>query len=84
MRSVYDFVDVVGFLSTGDTVIPGNFGQKDQNMALRWVQKNIYSFGGDPNRVTLYGHSSGAMSAHLHSLSPMSRGINLQRVHFVN
>ncbi|XP_065226957.1 esterase E4-like [Planococcus citri] len=66
---------VFGFLSTGDTVIPGNFGLKDQTLAMKWVQKNIHHFGGDPDRVTLHGHSSGAACVHLHTLSPASKGL---------
>lgn len=52
----------------------GNMGLKDQVLALKWVQKNIRSFGGDPSRVIAFGTSSGAMCAHSHLLSPMSRG----------
>lgn len=43
-------------------------------MALKWVQQNIYDFGGDPSKVTLHGHSSGAVNAHMHTLSPLSTG----------
>jgi hypothetical protein len=41
----------IGFLNTGDEVVRGNMGLKDQNMALKWVQQNIRAFGGDPNQV---------------------------------
>nr|XP_036215154.1 venom carboxylesterase-6-like isoform X2 [Bactrocera oleae] len=64
-----------GFLSTGDEHMTGNFGLKDQNMALKWVQKYIYAFNGDPSRVTIFGHSAGSISTHLHMLSPASRGL---------
>jgi len=42
---------------------------------LQWVQNNIANFGGDPNRVTLFGQSSGAVSVSLHLLSPLSKGL---------
>ncbi|TOF71645.1 hypothetical protein CGJ15_27885, partial [Vibrio parahaemolyticus] len=61
---------ILGFLSTEDTVIPGNFGLKDQTMALQWIQRNVHNFGGDASRITLYGVSSGGVSVHFHILSP--------------
>lgn len=64
-----------GFLSTGDSVVPGNNGLKDQVMALRWVQQNIAHFGGDPGNVTVGGVSAGGASVHLQVLSPMSKGM---------
>ena len=42
----------LGFMSTSDDVIPGNFGLWDQRLALQWVQKNILDYGGDPNQVS--------------------------------
>ncbi|CAG9813198.1 unnamed protein product [Phaedon cochleariae] len=54
---------------------PGNAGLKDQNMALRWVKNNIEKFGGDPDRITIGGHSAGACSVIHHVLAPKSRGL---------
>ncbi|XP_058831532.1 juvenile hormone esterase-like [Topomyia yanbarensis] len=65
---------VFGFLSTEDSNSPGNYGLKDQSMALRWVQKNIKRFGGDTKRVMIVGHDAGAASVQLHMMSPLSRG----------
>ncbi|XP_063224171.1 esterase FE4-like [Bacillus rossius redtenbacheri] len=64
-----------GFLSTGDGEAAGNYGLKDQLLALRWVRRNVAAFGGDPGRVTLLGAQAGAASAHLHMLSPRSQGL---------
>ncbi|XP_063223076.1 uncharacterized protein LOC134531312 [Bacillus rossius redtenbacheri] len=66
---------VFGFLSVNGTDAPGNAGLKDQSAALRWVQKNIAKFGGDPNNVTIFGMSAGGASIHYHILSPMSKGL---------
>ncbi|XP_052859908.1 juvenile hormone esterase-like, partial [Anopheles cruzii] len=66
---------VLGFLSTGDSLAPGNAGLKDQTLALQWVKDNIRTFGGDSNLVTIFGQSAGATSVHLHMISPLSRGL---------
>lgn len=51
-----------GFFSTGDEHAAGNWGLKDQVLALKWVKANIEKFGGDPDRITLAGTSAGAAS----------------------
>ena len=53
-------------------------GLRDQVLALQWIQKNIQSFGGDPNRVTLTGESAGALAVLLVLISPSSRGLLFQ------
>ncbi|CAN8013699.1 unnamed protein product, partial [Ixodes persulcatus] len=68
-------LSMLGFLSVGTPELPGNLGFWDQHLALNWVQKNIHRFGGDPNDVTLGGHSAGAISAGLHATSPHSKGL---------
>ncbi|XP_046751105.1 esterase E4-like [Diprion similis] len=68
-------VGPLGFLSTGDEVASGNWGLKDQVLALKWVQNNIKYFGGDPDRVTLAGASSGSGSVHILTLSDATIGL---------
>ncbi|XP_042209766.1 esterase FE4-like [Homarus americanus] len=65
----------LGFLSTGDRTIPGNYGSLDQIAALRWVNSHIAQFGGDPSKVTLGGFSAGSASAHLFMISPRAKGL---------
>ncbi|XP_040838501.1 cocaine esterase-like isoform X1 [Ochotona curzoniae] len=66
---------ILGFFSTGDQHASGNWGYLDQVAALRWVQQNIAHFGGNPDRVTIFGESAGGISVSSHVLSPMSQGL---------
>ncbi|XP_065217534.1 juvenile hormone esterase-like [Planococcus citri] len=65
----------LGFFGLNNDQISGNFGMKDQVLALQWVRENIAKFGGDPNKVTLMGESTGAACVHLHMFSPLSKGL---------
>uniref|UniRef100_A0A0K0ENL3 COesterase domain-containing protein n=1 Tax=Strongyloides stercoralis TaxID=6248 RepID=A0A0K0ENL3_STRER len=65
----------LGFLSTGDEVLPGNVGLWDMIMALKWVKTNAHVFGGDPNNIMLSGHGSGAAAASLLAISPKTEGL---------
>ena len=66
-------LNIFGFLYTGTQEAPGNVGLWDQALALEWVNDNIKYFGGDPNRVTIFGESAGGWSTSLHIISPISR-----------
>lgn len=66
---------LLGFLSTGDEQMSGNFGLLDQIQALKWVQEHIHNFGGNPDLVTIFGESAGGISVSLQLLSPLSKGL---------
>ncbi|XP_025083211.1 bile salt-activated lipase-like [Pomacea canaliculata] len=68
-------VGALGFLSTGDSRLPGNYALWDQQLAIRWVKDNIQAFGGDPNQITIGGESAGSISVAFQSLSPLSKGL---------
>jgi para-nitrobenzyl esterase len=64
-----------GFLYLGDGDDGANLGLLDHIAALTWVQENISSFGGDPDRVTLFGESAGAMSIGVLLSMPRAEGL---------
>ncbi|XP_023941603.1 esterase FE4 [Bicyclus anynana] len=68
-------LNVEGFLCLGIKEAPGNAGLKDQIAALRWLKENIAAFGGDPNNITLFGESAGAVSISYLFLAPAAKGL---------
>ncbi|KAI1844505.1 hypothetical protein JX265_010000 [Neoarthrinium moseri] len=64
----------LGFLALKDGKTNGNYGLADQINALDWVRRNIKDFGGDPDRVTIFGQSAGAASVRALMASPKSIG----------
>lgn len=65
-------VGLLGFMAVKglDPDANGDAGLEDQRLALRWVQRNIAAFGGDPGNVTIAGESAGAGSICMHLVSP--------------
>ena len=74
-------VGVLGFLAHAELSkesghnASGNYGLLDQIAALRWIQRNIARFGGDPGRVTIAGQSAGASSVHFLTASALAKGL---------
>ncbi|KAI6149684.1 Alpha/Beta hydrolase protein [Pisolithus tinctorius] len=69
-------LSVLGFLASDEPRVDGNFGFKDQWLALRWIRENITGFGGDSENIRLTGLSAGAHSVHqiLHHISRLPDG----------
>ncbi|MFI6095497.1 carboxylesterase/lipase family protein [Lentzea sp. NPDC051213] len=68
-------VGAFGFFGYPGLEGSGAFGLKDQQAALRWVQRNIRQFGGNPRNVTLFGESAGALSTCAQLTTPKTAGL---------
>lgn len=65
----------LGFYAARKEGLTGNYGFFDQVTALNWVKDNIANFGGDPDMITIAGHSAGAADVGFHVISPLSKGL---------
>ncbi|KAJ7993806.1 hypothetical protein DPEC_G00258540 [Dallia pectoralis] len=68
-------VGSLGFLSTGDSSAPGNYGLWNQHAVIAWVYRNIQAFGGAKENITIFGQSAGAASVNFQMLSPYNKGL---------
>lgn len=68
-------VGPLGFMTFENPVLEGNLGMRDQMAALTWVQQNIAAFGGDPDKVTIFGESAGSMAVLYLTVSPLAKGL---------
>lgn len=65
----------LGFLSSGDKNAQGNYGLKDIVMALKWVNQNIAAFGGNSEKITLFGQSAGSIAVHVLMVAGKQEGL---------
>ncbi|KAF9259922.1 alpha/beta-hydrolase [Marasmius fiardii PR-910] len=68
-------LNIFGFLALNDGVVTGNYALSDKIAALQWVKENIAAFGGDPEKVTIFGQSAGGWSVIDLVKSPKAKGL---------
>lgn len=72
---VFGFLAHPGLSSESENKVSGNYGLLDQVAALKWINRNIEAFGGDPRKVTIAGQSAGSMSVCAMVASPLAKGL---------
>jgi para-nitrobenzyl esterase len=72
---VFGFLAHPGLSSENEKHVSGNYGLLDMIAGLKWVQKNISVFGGDPGRVTIFGESAGGAAVSILCASPLAKGL---------
>jgi len=80
MASVFHIFYISGFLKTGTRASPqGNYGLMDLVAGLHWLRQNIAAFKGDPDRMTVMGHGTGAALVNFIAISPVAKGKKRKR-----
>jgi para-nitrobenzyl esterase len=72
---VFGFLAHPGLSAENDMHVSGNYGLLDMIAGLKWVQKNISAFGGNPGRVTIFGESAGGAAVSILCASPLAKGL---------
>ncbi|XP_067938897.1 carboxylesterase 1C-like [Watersipora subatra] len=72
-------LNLFGFLTTGESELPGNYGFWDQRLAIQWVKENIDDYGGQGSAITIFGESAGGRSVGFQMMSPQNNRDLFQR-----